>query len=619
MNINKDNIFDFGLTQQNSKKPAPGNTNQDSAKTALLLDLLKEQDISISKHVNYVIVSSNEGISMMNECNPSETHKICDFEAERVSQTSKGSFIAISTTKDFKVLAVGEGDIYSLSDSPNLVYSISEGCPKHVYFSETEHYMALVHRDASVLFDLRKRKEVFNQQVDVPTGVKYESNPIISQSEKEFILIKNITTLAKYKLSFKHRTKYVKEMGLPKGVQISSVYSIFDDNLIVNSAVTKSMLILDSNLFPLFTFDFSHVSYHEAEINFNSDRSKALVTLTNFFDRSGKSYYGLNYLYLIDFRKMKVKQVETVIGPIHHSTWSPNSEEFVIISGSLPAHIIIYNKYGEAKMVLGALYRNFAEWSPDSNKIVVAGFGNIDTKIDVRNCSSLALVGSVKSNHATFFRWCKSSDKYLTAITFDKLKVDNGFRLISCDGTVLTSVDMRDKQLYQVMFSNRNKYNSDESVSRQKEQDAEELIDDKSKPETGKKKLNLIKNDCIKSIMKTEDSAVRFITDYDIRVINQGIEAVQKRSAESQKLKDDEAKAKKEEKAKPQIVLRKGANFKKETDVPKQTEEDGKTSDINANNGENNEQDKGLKRETKETVDKNTQDLLNIVRMMNAS
>ena len=129
----------------------------------------------------------------------------------------------------------------------------------------------------------------------------------------------------------------------------------------------------------------------------------------------------------------------------------------MIISGSLPAHIIIYNKYGEAKVVLGTLYRNFAEWSPNSNRITVAGFGNIDTKIDVRNCDSLELVSSIKTNHATYFKWCQNSEKYLVGITYDKLKVDNGFKVVNYNGSVLLTLDLKDKHLHQVFFSQRSK------------------------------------------------------------------------------------------------------------------------------------------------------------------
>ena len=415
--------------------------------------------------------------------------------------------------------------------------------------------------------------------------------------------------LAKYKLSLKHRTRFVKDMPLPKGVQISSIFSIFDDNLIINSVVSRSMLILDTNLFPLFTFDFSHLSYHEADINFNKDRTAALVTFTNFFDKSGKSYYGLNYLCLIDFRKMSVKMIETVTGPIHHCTWAPSAEEFLVISGSLPAHSIVYNKYGEAKMVLGTLYRNFGEWCPDSSKIALAGFGNIDTKIDVRDCSSLALLGSAKTNHATHFKWCADGRQYLVAITHDKLKVDNGFKIVSCAGAVRASVDMKDKHLHQVMFSNRNVYRA--SVGEKGQPGAE--VDEKAKPAVAKKVMNLVKNDCIKSIMKVEDDSIRFVTDADVRSISKSIEAELQRNAVQQKAKDDEARAKKDDKAKPQIVLRKGANFKKDAEISKQNEEAIASGD--QIDGKNT----GAKSDVKNGPDKNTTDLLEILRAMNAS
>ena len=454
MNINKDNIFELGSRTQNSQTEE---THEDNTKTAILLDLLKQQKIELNEQTNYLIVSSNEGVNMINERNPNISQKICDFEVEKVIQTSGGGYLSLSSQKEFHVLSVNNNDIYDFNDKSSIIYSISEGYPKHVFFTPSENYMILTYKDNCIVYNLKHKKECFNQIVDVPTGVNFESNPLLSSNEKEFILVKNITTLQKYRLSFKHRTKFIKEMPLPKNVQISSIYSIFDDNLFINSVISKSILIFDSSLFPIFTFDFKHINYHEADVKLNKDKTKALVTFTNYFDLTGKSYYGLNYIYLIDFKMMKTKQIETVKGPIHHFTWSPNSEEFVIISGNLPAHIIIYNKYGEAKIVLGILYRNFAEWSPDSNCILVAGFGNIDTNIDVRNCNTLKLIGSTKSNHATHFEWSKDNESYLTAITYNKLKVDNGFKIVNSDGTILVNMDMTDKPLHEIFFSKRSK------------------------------------------------------------------------------------------------------------------------------------------------------------------
>lgn len=138
-------------------------------------------------------------------------------------------------------------------------------------------------------------------------------------------------------------------------------------------------------------------------------------------------------------------------------------------------------------------------------------------------------------------------------------------------------------------------------------------MDNKIKPDATKKLLNLVKNDCIKSIMKTEDETISFITDFDIQDINKSIETEKKRVATAEKHKDDDAiKAKKDEKLKPQIILKKGANFKKEAQVVKDTQGDrnnaNQTVDANGN----------LRKDTsKEDIDKNTRDLLEIVRMMN--
>lgn len=138
----------------------------------------------------------------------------------------------------------------------------------------------------------------------------------------------------------------------------------------------------------------------------------------------------------------------------------------------------------------------------------------------------------------------------------------------------------------------------------------------KLKPEGTKKLMNLVKTDCIKSIMKVEDGTIRFITDLDIKEINKQLEAKKLLQAGAQKLKDEDgAKLKREEKAKPQIVLKKGANFKKEPEIVKEEANEDRANGHNHNGPKADNNDNKPK---DETVQK-TQHLMDILRMMNNS
>ena len=98
-----------------------------------------------------------------------------------------------------------------------------------------------------------------------------------------------------------------------------------------------------------------------------------LIMTTNFIDDTGMSYYGKNMLYIFEYSTKTMKEIDVFIGPIHDFCWNHSSTEFVIISGFMPAHTILYDRYTGPKFQFGANHRNYLYWSPLKRFLAITG------------------------------------------------------------------------------------------------------------------------------------------------------------------------------------------------------------------------------------------------------
>lgn len=112
--------------------------------------------------------------------------------------------------------------------------------------------------------------------------------------------------------------------------------------------------------------------------------------------------------------------------------------------------------------------------------------------------------------------------------------------------------------------------------------------------------------------MKTEDDSIRFITDLDIKETNKIIEEKKIAAEIANKSKEKETKSKNNKK-KPQIILEKGAMFKKGNELS-QLNEKNNIKNIEVDIDDENEL---KKQDSSDNTDKKTQTLVNIVKMMN--
>lgn len=150
-------------------------------------------------------------------------------------------------------------------------------------------------------------------------------------------------------------------------------------------------------------------------------------------------------------------------GPIHDFTWNPSSKEFAICYGFMPAKTTIFDQRCHPIIEFPAHPHNFISFNSQGRLIALAGFGNLQGKVDVYDrrlmdvqSGGLRRIGGMEAGNTTHFEWSPDGRLILTAILSPRLRVDNGVRLWHCTGTLLEVRSIDD--LYQVSIGGSIQY-----------------------------------------------------------------------------------------------------------------------------------------------------------------
>ncbi|KAF7211665.1 eukaryotic translation initiation factor 2A, partial [Nothobranchius furzeri] len=111
--------------------------------------------------------------------------------------------------------------------------------------------------------------------------------------------------------------------------------------------------------------------------------SAVLVTASTEVDKSGASYYGEQTLHYLAVNGETAVVQLAKNGPIYDVVWSPNSSEFCVVYGFMPAKATVFNLKCEPIFDFGTGPRNAAYYSPQGHILVLAGFGNLQGQMEV--------------------------------------------------------------------------------------------------------------------------------------------------------------------------------------------------------------------------------------------
>lgn len=193
---------------------------------------------------------------------------------------------------------------------------------------------------------------------------------------------------------------------------------------------------------PSFGRPLSSKSLFKAEkvvLKWNALGTSLIVWSQTEVDQTGKSYYGESNLYLrgiagnYDCRIDLDKE-----GPIHDVVWSPDSREFAVVYGYMPAKTMIFNNRGETIRTLPLGPRNTILYSPHGKYLILAGFGNLQGEVDVYDrLADFKKVATIDGSNTSVCEWSPDGQYIMFATCSPRLRVDNGVKIFHVSGKLV--------------------------------------------------------------------------------------------------------------------------------------------------------------------------------------
>ncbi|KIJ63412.1 hypothetical protein HYDPIDRAFT_168589 [Hydnomerulius pinastri MD-312] len=175
-----------------------------------------------------------------------------------------------------------------------------------------------------------------------------------------------------------------------------------------------------------------------AQIKWNDLGTQALVLTQTEVDNSNMSYYGETSMYLLsaagnfDCRVTLDKE-----GPIHDVAWSPNSKEFGVVYGFMPAKTMLFDQRVRTLHDFGSAPHNTISFNPQGRLLLLAGFGNLAGKIDVFDRRTLTKITTIDAPNTSYCSWSPCGRFLLTATLSPRLRVDNGLKVWHAAGSLM--------------------------------------------------------------------------------------------------------------------------------------------------------------------------------------
>ncbi|CAI4214642.1 unnamed protein product [Parascedosporium putredinis] len=163
-----------------------------------------------------------------------------------------------------------------------------------------------------------------------------------------------------------------------------------------------------------FTTPIAQKSFFKSDkvkLEWNSQGTSLLVEALTDVDKSNKSYYGETTLYLLSAKgDFDARVTLDKDGPIHDVAWSPNSKEFGVVYGYMPAKTTIFNHRAIDIYDMERDFRklctiesgnpSICEWSADSRFLMTATLSLVFASLELgpdASPSATTFLGTVKT------------------------------------------------------------------------------------------------------------------------------------------------------------------------------------------------------------------------------
>ncbi|CAI6338946.1 unnamed protein product [Periconia digitata] len=190
----------------------------------------------------------------------------------------------------------------------------------------------------------------------------------------------------------------------------------------------------------------------KVQLKWNDLGTSLIVLAQTDVDKTNKSYYGETNMYILSANGSFDSRIQLdKEGPIHDVTWSPNSKEFGVVYGYMPAKTTIFNARAVPQHSFDLGPRNTILFSPHGRFVLVAGFGNLAGHMDIYDLErNYTKICTIQGSNCTHCEWSPDGKHILTATTSPRLRVDNGIRIWHIKGSLMYHEDM--EELYHVTW-----------------------------------------------------------------------------------------------------------------------------------------------------------------------
>ncbi|XP_063224336.1 eukaryotic translation initiation factor 2A [Bacillus rossius redtenbacheri] len=191
----------------------------------------------------------------------------------------------------------------------------------------------------------------------------------------------------------------------------------------------------------------------KVDMFWNRVGSAVLLLTSTDVDKSGSSYYGKQSLHALACRGETAMVLLGKEGPIYCVAWSPKSTEFCVVYGFSPAKATLFNLKCEPVFEFGTGPRNAIHYNPHGNILLLGGFGNIRGNVELWDMPNKKLIAKMDAPDTTLLHWSPDGEHFMTATTWPRLRVGNGFKIWHYTGTLLYERPWnQQEQLWEVLW-----------------------------------------------------------------------------------------------------------------------------------------------------------------------
>merc|ERR1719266_1702990 len=180
------------------------------------------------------------------------------------------------------------------------------------------------------------------------------------------------------------------------------------------------------------------------DAKWSADSKSCLLLMQCEVDKTGSSYYGKSQLHFMDiFGETSMVQMAKE-GPIYSVDWAPNTSQFIVVYGFMPAKATLFNKKCEKVFDFGTGARNLALFNAQGSLLLLGGFGNLRGTIEIWDIEGKKRVSSFEAPDSTDVKWSPDGQHILTTTCAPRLRMSNGFKVWHYTSTLMYETFYKD-------------------------------------------------------------------------------------------------------------------------------------------------------------------------------